>query len=462
MEPAILYVDDDLPNLDVFRRCLDEQFRVLTASSGPEALEVLGREEVGVLISDQRMDPMTGIELLAQSQARYPLVTRMLLTAYSDRELLLSAIQRGRVDDYLLKPWQTEDVALRLSQGLEVYRRRVALTRAVVERDALRDDLSRTLDPLVGLDRGLAGVGALISRIAPTEATVMVRGESGTGKELIARQIHERSARSKGPFIRINCAAFNEQLLESELFGHEKGAFTSAAGPREGRFEQADGGTLFLDEIGDVSLSIQVKLLRVLQERELERVGGNHTIKVDIRIIAATHRDLETMVKDGTFRSDLFYRLNVVPLQLPPLRERPMDIDALAIHFAQRFSLEMAKRVTLSASALAALRAYDWPGNVRELRNVIERASVLADQQMALEAEDLLFDIGARPALTQTRPPAPGPAPRASVFEEIAADERARIETALRQTGGSITRTARLIGLPRTTLNDRMRKLGLC
>jgi transcriptional regulator with GAF, ATPase, and Fis domain len=249
-------------------------------------------------------------------------------------------------------------------------------------------------------------------------------------------------------------------VLESELFGHEAGSFTSAQRARQGRFEQADGGTLFLDEIGDVSPALQVKLLRVLQEREFERVGGNRTVKVDIRIIAATHRDLEAMVKQGTFRGDLFYRLNVVPLQLPPLRERPVDIDALAQHFATRFSLEMGKRVTLSPSALAALRAYDWPGNVRELRNVLERAAVLADPEMSLEAGDLQFDISARPAPAEPAPSG-APAPRPSVFEAIADEERSRIEAALRQAGGSVTRAAKVLGLPRTTLNDRMRKLGL-
>ena len=306
MEPAILNVDDDPPNLEVFRRCLDEEFRVLTAASGPEALEVLAREEVGVLVSDQRMSPMTGLELLATVQEKYPLVTRMLLTAYSDRELLLGAIQRGRVDDYLLKPWQTQELGLRLKDGLMLHGRRLAEARAVTERDALKAEVEQGLDPLVGLDRGLARVGHLVDRIAATDSTVLIRGESGTGKELVARELHRRSGRRDRPFVRTHCAAFGEGVLESELFGHEPGSFTSAGRTRRiGRFEQAHGGTLFLDEIGDISPSVQVKLLRVLQERTFERVGGNTAVRVDIRVIAATHRNLEDQVRSGAFREDL-------------------------------------------------------------------------------------------------------------------------------------------------------------
>ena len=276
MNPAILYVDDDPPNLDLFRRWFDEQFRVLTAGSGPQAIEVLEKEDVGLVVSDQRMDPMNGIELLALVEQRWPLATRMLLTAYSDRELLFAAIQRGRVHDYVLKPWQHEDVGLRLRHGLDAFRRRAELVRAETERDQLRVEVDhhRGFGEIVGLASGLKGVDGLVSRMAPTDSSVMIRGESGTGKELLARELHRRSGRSKAPFVRVNCAAFAEGLLESELFGHEAGAFTGAQKARQGRFEQADGGTIFLDEIGDISLHLQVRLLRVLQEREFERVGS--------------------------------------------------------------------------------------------------------------------------------------------------------------------------------------------
>jgi two-component system response regulator HupR/HoxA len=452
MEPAILYVDDERANLDLFSRSFDEEFRVLVAASGPVALGILeGEEPIGVLLSDQRMVPMTGIELLSQAAKRWPAVTRVLLTAYSDRELMLQAIQMGKVHDYVLKPWSAEELGLRLRAALDTFKRQRAQAQAVVERDLLREELrEHQASPLVGLDGGLASLAVLLDRIAPTDATVMIRGESGTGKELVARELHRRSLRAERPFVRVNCAAFSEGVLESELFGHEAGAFTGARQARLGRFEQANGGTLFLDEIGDVSPAVQVRLLRVLQERELERVGGNRTVKVDLRIIAATHRDLEEMVRRGQFRQDLFFRLNVVPLELPPLRARPGDLAALARHFVQQFSRQLGKRLELSTAALAALGGYDWPGNVRELRNAVERAVVLADGCDVLEPDDFRFDMAAVV-----------PSRGGSLFQEIAQAESERIKDALRRSGGSKSRAARLLGIPRTTLNDKLRRLEI-
>jgi DNA-binding NtrC family response regulator len=452
--PAILYVDDETPNLDLFRRWFDEDFTILTAHSGPEALEVLERSEVAVVVSDQRMQPMEGIELLSKVEARFPEATRMLLTAYSDRELLLAAIQKGRVHDYILKPWQAEDLGLRLRQGISCYVRRHSLARAAAERDLLRADLRQVagFGEMVGFDGGLRALNGQLDRVAPTNSTVLIRGESGTGKEMVAREIHRRSPRSNGAFVRTNCAAFAEGVLESELFGHEAGAFTGARAPRLGRFEQANGGTLFLDEIGDISPGLQVRLLRVLQEREFERVGSNKSIKVDIRIIAATHRDLEEQVQAGCFRQDLYYRLSVVHVLLPPLRGRLEDIDALATHFVRFFSAEFGKTLHLEESALAALRAYDWPGNVRELRNVIERAAVLADGTASIDAEELTFDPRPQPVVARTS---------GSVFDEIERTEAQAINDALRRAKGSRAGAARLLGLPRTTLNDRLKKYGI-
>jgi len=456
MEPAILYVDDERPNLDLFRRCFDEEFRVVTTGDGPAALDILGGGEIGVLVSDQRMQPMPGIELLTRAEAKWPSVRRMLLTAYSDRDLLLQAIQLGRVHDYVLKPWRVEELGVRLRALLDGFKRQEALARAEVERDLLRDEF-REREPfqMVGLASGLSAVRTILERVAPTESTVMIRGESGTGKELVAREVHRRSARAERPFVRVNCAAFSEGVLESELFGHEAGSFTGARQTRKGRFEQADGGTLFLDEIGDVSPAVQLRLLRVLQERELERVGGNRTVKVSIRVIAATHRDLEGMVRAGTFRQDLFFRLNVVPLEIPPLRARPSDLPALTQHFLRHFSRQLGKRLDLSAAALACLARYDWPGNVRELRNVMERAAVLADAVTVFEPEDFSFDMATEPAL------APRAASAGSVFEEIAEAEADRIRDALRKAGGSIARAARILGIPRTTLNNKLRRLDI-
>jgi DNA-binding NtrC family response regulator len=458
MEPAILYVDDERANLDLFRRSFDEEFRLLTAGSGPAALELLETtEEIGVLVSDQRMEPMTGIELTGRAAVRWPGVTRVLLTAYSDRDLLLQAIRLGKVHDYVLKPWSADDLGLRLRAALDAFKRHSAQARAEAERDVLREELQeREPRSIVGLEGGLAAIGLLIGRVAPTDATVMIRGESGTGKELVAREVHRLSARAARPFVRVNCAAFSEGVLESELFGHEAGAFTGARQARLGRFEQAHGGTLFLDEIGDISPGVQVRLLRVLQEREFERVGGNRTVKVDIRVISATHRDLESMVRVGQFRQDLFFRLNVVPLEIPPLRARPSDLAALAGHFLVHFSRQLGKHLELSSAALDALAGYDWPGNVRELRNLVERAAVLADGSPVLEPEDFSFDM----TRTQNLASVTG-ARGGSVFEEIAQAEMARIKDALRKGGGSKSRAARILGMPRTTLNDKLRKLDI-
>ena len=347
--------------------------------------------------------------------------------------------------------------------ALDAFARQRTQARAVRERDVLRDQL-REQEPgtLVGLDAGLAALSALVDRVAPTDSTVMIRGESGTGKELVARALHDRSRRAEGVFVRVNCAAFSEGVLESELFGHEAGAFTGAKQVRRGRFEQANGGTLFLDEIGDVSPGVQVRLLRVLQEREFERVGGNRSVKLDIRVIAATHRDLEAMVRAGQFRQDLFFRLNVVPLEIPALRARPGDLPALARHFLGHFSRQLGKRLDLSAAALESLAAYDWPGNVRELRNAIERAAVLADDNVVLEPDDFSFDRPSPdPALVPSAAFKEVTSPGTSIFEEIAQAEAERIKDALRQAGGSKARTARLLGIPRTTLNDRLRRLGI-
>jgi transcriptional regulator with GAF, ATPase, and Fis domain len=315
-------------------------------------------------------------------------------------------------------------------------------------------------DRIVGLDGGLQSVGEVLERVASTDSTVILRGESGTGKELIARQLHLRSRRAQQRFVRANCAAFAPGVLESELFGHEAGAFTGAAKARMGRFEQADGGTLFLDEIGELDMTLQVKLLRVLQEREFERVGGNRTIRTDIRLLAATHRNLEAMVKQGLFREDLYHRVNVVPLLIPPLRAHPQDIAALAQHFVSEFAAQMGKRLSISECAMDALRRYAWPGNIRELRNVIERAAVLAESDATIEGKDLTFDFTseARPApsiriLSETA--------ASSVFAEIEQREIDQICEALRSANGCKTRAARLLGIPRTTLNARIRRLGI-
>ena len=451
----ILYVDDEPQNIRLFHRIYDDELDIVTAASGDDALRLLAAHDIGVIVSDQRMPGMSGIELLSEVAARSPDVQRILLTAYSDRELLFSAIQRGHVHDYVLKPWQPEDLGLRLKRALDQNERLRALVQASLERDALRKELDAYgAESMIGLDGDLRSMSTLIDRIARTDSTVLIRGESGTGKELVARELHRRSARSEHAFVRINCSAFSEGVLESELFGHEAGAFTGARSARMGRFEQAHLGTLFLDEIGDIAQSLQVKLLRVLQEREIERVGGNRTIKVDIRLLTASHRNLEELVRQGQLREDLFFRINVVPLVVPPLRARPNDLMALARHFVARCGIEMGKILTISPEAIAALARYDFPGNVRELRNLIERAAAIADSTSELGPDD--FDLA-----LPTVPSVPEAAADGSLFEDIARENADRIREALRQAGGSKSRAARLLGIPRTTLNDRIERFGI-
>jgi DNA-binding NtrC family response regulator len=467
--PTILYVDDERAFLDMFDRLFGEKFELLTADSGPAALAILERQPVAVVISDHRMEPMTGIDLLATVEQRWPLTTRMLLTAFSDREVLLNAINRGRVHDFLLKPANTEDLELRLRHGIDEHLRRAELTNAALERDRLREDPDRMAGhgEIVGLETGLNEAAMMADRIAATDSTVIIRGENGTGKELFARRVHARSGRNKGPFVAVNCAAFPETLVESELFGHEKWAFTNAERPRVGRFEQAHRGTLFLDEIGDVPANVQVKLLRVLETRSVERLGGTRSIDVDFRLITATHQPLEELVDEGGFREDLFHRLNVSQLWLPPLRERQHDIDTLAGHFVDRFSRQYGKRLTLEASALELLRRHSWPGNVRELRNVIERATVAAPREAALGERDISIGPRPRPARAETAAapatpaPASGPIDAEALMDQIERDMAEEIRDALVRAKGKQSVAARLMGVPRSTFVDRMMRLGV-
>jgi transcriptional regulator with GAF, ATPase, and Fis domain len=309
---------------------------------------------------------------------------------------------------------------------------------------------------LLGLHSGLRGLASVLDRIAVSTSTVLIRGETGVGKELVARELHARSRRSTGPLVRTNCAALAEGLLESELFGHEAGAVSGCLGPRVGRFEEANAGTLFLDEIADISTKVQVALLRVLQESEFQRVGSNRTLHVDVRIIAATSAPLEQKVKRHEFREDLFYRLNVVPLFIPPLRDRPEDIRPLACHFTQVFGARLGKKLVLTESSVQRLEAHDWPGNVRELRNVIERSCVLSDETACIGPEQIL--LGPQPEFGR---PLQAAQTACQILEQIDHEDARQLAAALRDARGSKARAARLLGIPRTTLNDRLRRLKL-
>jgi DNA-binding NtrC family response regulator len=453
----ILAVDDEPDNLDVIGYAFKKVHPLLFARSGSEALEVLGKNDVAVIISDQRMPAMTGLELLQRARSTRPDAVGILLTAYGDVPLLAQAINSGLAYRYVQKPFETADLGGAIRQAIERYYL-VTENRRLVDRLARDNEYLKREEravwnqgEIVGEAPALVAALDLVRRVSPTTATVLLRGESGTGKELIARMIHLRSQRAERPFVRLNCAALAPGVLESELFGHERGSFTGAVARKRGRFELADEGTLFLDEVGDLAPEVQVKLLRVLQEREFERVGGTDPIRVDVRVISATNRDLEAAMAVGAFREDLFYRLNVFPIRVPPLRERPGDIERLAAHFLARFVAAFGRDISgLSDMAATKLCAYSWPGNIRELENVIERAVILA-RGKEIAVEDL--DFG-------TRGP-PTAEPSRQLDHALAQMERNRLADALERHHGHKADVARELGINRSTLYYRLRKHGL-
>jgi DNA-binding NtrC family response regulator len=466
----VLVVDDESDNLDAFRFNFGRTFQLLLASSGEEALALAKAHDVAAIVTDQRMPRMTGLDLLKAAREVRPDAVGIIVTAFTDVDVLIESINLGRIYRYVTKPWDAKELRGVLIHAVE----RFALVR---ENRRLEEQLSAYVGMLskeahgafnfgaiVGESPALRDVLARVEQVAQTSSTVLLRGETGTGKEMVARAIHINSARESKPFVRVNCAALAPGVLESELFGHEKGSFTGAMARRLGRFELADGGTLFLDEVGDLPADVQVKLLRVLQEREFERVGGSETVKVDVRVVSATHRDLERQIADGSFREDLYYRLNVFPIVLPPLRERPTDIPVLADHFVQKYARQLgaASRARgFDAGAIAALTSYAWPGNVRELENVIERALILA-RGPEIAATDLEFTRRAAPP-----PPAAAAAPSRvdgvgrPLSERLQEQERGAIVAAIDSAQGNIAHAARALGINRSTLYYRMRKHGL-
>jgi two-component system, NtrC family, response regulator AtoC len=470
----ILVVDDEQDNLDAFRFNFRKQFELLTAKSGPEALELLADADPAVIVTDQRMPGMTGIELLKQAATVRPEAVGIILTAYTDTDALIEAVNMGQVYRYITKPWDSREVKAVLVQAVE----RHHLGRENQRLQAQLQDYVGYLEyqahsafdfgAIVGESEALRQVLARVEQVAATVTTVLLRGETGTGKEMVARAVHLNSDRGERPFVAVSCAALPAELLESELFGHEKGSFTGAVAQRKGRFELADGGTIFLDEVGDLPMEVQVKLLRVLQEREFERVGGAGPLKVDVRVVSATNRDLEAAVEQGTFRQDLYYRLNVFPIELPPLRDRGRDTILLAEHFLDKFARQNRRGPTrISADAGAALMAHGWPGNVREVQNVIERAAIVCAGE-ELGAEDL--DFGRRPAPGSAIRPAPhvsaGPAapsggPAQPLRTRLAEEEKASIVRAIEGSAGNIAAAARALGINRSTLYFRIKKYEL-
>ena len=445
--PTILIVDDERHTREGLARALRGDYAVAEAENGQRALEWLETHAADVILTDLRMPHMDGLQLLARLLGREPKPIVIMLTAYGNVETAVEAMKRGAYD-FLAKPVNLDRLELLLTRAL-------AERQLGVENQRLRAQLDSKYGfaNIIGTSPAMQAVFDTIRHVAPTKATVLIQGESGTGKELVARALHQASPRREGPFVPVHCAALAPTLLESELFGHEKGAFTGAVGRRRGRFEMADGGTLFLDEIGEIEPSLQVKILRVLEERAFERVGGSETVTVNVRLVAATNKDLRQLVADGKFREDLFYRLFVVNLTLPPLRERDGDIVLLTQHYLKTLAAENGKSVpTLTAEAMDALTAYSWPGNVRELRNVIERMVVL-NSTGKLNLDDV-------PATVRQGAHDSGrDATRAGRVLRDA--ERQLIEDALRQHRGNRTKAAQHLGIIRRTLHRKLNEFGL-
>ena len=452
----ILIVEDD----KVARELLDEILRreghtVEALASGDEAIARAGKRDYDLVISDVRLgDSASGFDVLAAFQQQAAETPVILITAFGDVSGAMAAIQKGAYD-YVSKPFNVGELTLTVSRALE-RSRLVEENRAARAREG---DKPPHIESIVGASPAMLDVYKMVARVAPTMSTVLVVGESGTGKELVARAIHTHSPRANGPFVAVNCTALTESLLESELFGHAKGAFTGAVASKRGIFEEAQGGTVFLDEIGDVAGKMQAQLLRVLQEGEIRRVGGTEAIKVDVRVVAATNRELEEEVKEGRFREDLYFRINVVTIRLPPLRERPSDIPLLVDHFLAKYAArERRNDAGVAPQAMALLQRYAWPGNVRELENVIERALALSKDGVILPS-DLPGEIAQEAAANGAAATASG----GGLVEDrptLAELERRYIELILRETGGNKKRAAEILGIDRRTLYRTLEREG--
>ena len=446
LKARILVVDDELNARSALRTILSEEgYDVVEACDGEEGLAKLDELAPDVVLADVRMPKMDGLTLLRKAKAQGSDASFIMMTAFASVEAAVEAMRLG-AENYLVKPLDVNAALVFLEKALE---KRRLVREAAGLRERVRERYK--LEGIVGEAPELQAVYEVVKQAAPTKATVLVLGESGTGKELIAQALHELSQRKDKPFVKVACAALSETLLESELFGHERGSFTGAIGRKEGRFELADSGTLFLDEIGEISPAVQVKLLRALQTREFERVGGTQTVKVDVRVVAATNRDLAAEVKAGRFREDLYYRLNVVAVTLPPLRRRRGDIPALAAHFIEKYCQAYGKNIKgMTPGMLNAMLGHDWPGNVRELENAIERAVVLC-KGTELTADDLPSTLrGPRPAPRD----AAGLIPGASLAEI----EREAILRTLELQGGSTSRAAEMLGISVRKIQYRLKE----
>ncbi len=473
--PTVLVVDDEVRSLEALRRTLEEDFVVFTASSAEEARAVLEREWIRIVLCDQRMPGTSGVQFLTEVREKWPDAVRIIVSGYTDSEDIIAGINEAGIYQYLLKPWQPEQLLLTLRGAAELFRlqadnqrlsvdlkvaepvmrQRVADKRAAVRRSFATEALLRAPDSPMN------AICALIEKVARVDVPVLLTGESGTGKELLARALHLASPRTAEPFVTENCGAVPDQLLESELFGYKRGAFTGAYEDRVGLFKQADGGSIFLDEIGETSPAFQVKLLRVLQEGEVRPIGAPRPIPVDVRVVAATNRDLEAEVRDGRFREDLFYRIAAITVTVPPLRDRVMDIPLIAQSFADSiFDSVNAERQALDTEIVACLKAYRWPGNVRELRNEVLRMVALADGA-ALRAADLSPRV--------LRAGEADDEPELALLAGLDGDLKSRLEAlearivkeSLIRHRWNKTRAAKELGLSRVGLRNKLSRYGL-
>lgn len=450
-EKIIIVDDDDFMRDSLLETLTRPQYRVMGFHGGEEALEALSDGSASLLLTDMRMPGMDGMELLERARKADPKLPVVMMTAFATIETAVAAMKKGAFD-YVMKPFKAEEIEVVAQRALEH-------RRLLMENEYLKGELAQKfpIADFVGQSPAMCSIFDKIRQIAPSSATVFIRGESGTGKELVARAIHSQSPRRDHPLVRVNCAALSAGVLESELFGHERGAFTGADKRRVGRFEMADGGTLFLDEVSEMDLNLQGKLLRVLQEKEFERVGSSETISVDVRILASSNRDLEKCIDEGTFRHDLYYRLNVVTVDLPALRERKEDIRPLAKHFLIKYNREEGTKIKAIADpALDLLEAYDWPGNVRELENTIERAIVLGRDEVI----DAAHMAECLPRRAMGAAPATAVAAARAVFSPRLLDdvEREHVAAMLAHFSGARAKTAEALGISERSLRDRLKR----
>lgn len=468
---TIVVVDDDLSLCHFLTKPLSQKgYQVIVCHNGKQALEIINEQEVDLILLDNKLPDRTGLEILKNIRQTHPKMPVIIMTAFGTTDTAIEAMRLGAFD-YILKPFELEEISELVAKGLEANK----LMKRAVALPALSEYMEDS-DQIIGKSKAMQEVYKLIGQVAESDVTVLIRGESGTGKELVARAIYQYSRRQNAPFLAINCAAIPETLLESELFGHEKGAFTGASKKRIGKFEQCNNGTILLDEVGDMTLSTQAKILRVLQEGEFERIGGNETIKVDVRVLASTNRKLEELIKEGRFREDLYYRLKIMTIMIPPLRERKDDIQELTEYFFHLYKRQLGTQVSyIDPSIFKRLLAYTWSGNVRELANTVKRGLILAKGDVLTE-EEIIFDEGGgvnffaseeelEKNLNKMLDPLFSDILRfwetglhSNLLEKV---EKFLIQKALAETGGNQVQAAKLLGISRNTLRHRIEKYGL-